>query len=213
MHDHLVNKIGTGAAVAAAAETALFAESLVLGMAVKSAAGPIAGFIVSFFLAPSVVVMMAAAYYRTPADRKIVGLLALAAAVLYAPFCMGNYLIQLAVVSTNPIGIRPETLKLISFIPGSPAFALDMLGYAFLCLTTLAAAFTLPDPRDRALRVLCLVHGALVLPTLAAPVMSGMYRSGDGGANDIGNWVLLFWCAIYAPIAVLFARYFGRKKT
>jgi hypothetical protein len=109
----------------------------------------------------------------------------------------------------GPDNFMGRLLKKLNFFNSLP----DMLGYAFLCLTTLAAAFTLLDPRDRALRVLCLVHGALVLPTLAAPVMSGMYRSGDGGANDIGNWVLLFWCAIYAPIALLFARYFGRRKT
>jgi hypothetical protein len=90
-------------------------------------------------------------------------------------------------------------------VPGSPTFALDMLGYAFLCLSTLAAGFTLTD---RVLRVLCFVHGELALPTLAAPIVSGVFRSTGGGANDIGSWILLFRCALFTPMAILFARYF-----
>lgn len=135
-------------------------------------------------------------------------MLALVAAILYASFCSGNYSLQLAVFTTNPLSHPEDVLKLVRFVPGSPTFALEMLGYVFLCLSTLAAGFTITKSTDRALKILCLVHGAIALPTLASPILSGIFRSSGGGANDIGSYILLFWCALFTPLAVLFARYF-----
>jgi hypothetical protein len=203
--------IGRGAAVAVAIETIVFAISLVLGLAIRSNLGPMIGYAVCILLAASVVVMMAAVYSRTPAELRILGLLVLVAAILYAPFCIANYFLQISIVATNPLGHPPEVMKLVAFVPGSPTFALDMLGYAFLCLSTLAAAFILTDPRDKALRILCFVHGALAVPTIAAPIVSGIFRSSGSQANDVGSWILLFWCALFAPIAVLFVRWFRRS--
>ncbi len=203
--------IGRGAAVAAVIETILFAVSLVLGLAIRTNLGPMIGYVVCIFLAASVVVMMAAVYLRTPAEHRILGLLALVAAILYAPFVITTYFLQMSIVATNPLGHPPEVMKLITFVPGSPTFALDMLGYAFLCLSTLAAAFILTDPRDKALRILCFVHGALVVPTIAAPIISGIFSSSGSEANDIGSYVLLFWCALFTPIAILFAQWFRRS--
>ncbi len=170
-----------------------------------------AGQIICIFLAASVVVMTTAVYGRAPEGRRIIGLLALAAAIIYAPFCIAVYFIQIAVVATGSLGSSSDVMKALTFAPGSPMFALDMLGYAFLCLSTLAAAFTLEDSRDRALRVLCIVHGALALPTIAAPIISGLFSSTGGQSNDTGTFVLLVWCALFAPIALLFARLFRHE--
>lgn len=204
--------IGRNASIASAIETILFAVSLILGLSIRSNLGPILGYVVCIFLAASIVVMMACIYSRTLEEWRILGLLALAAAILYAPFCIGNYFLQISVVATNPLNHPEEVLKLVAFIPGSATFALDMLGYAFLCLSTLAVAFTLQDPRDRALKILCIVHGALAFPTLVAPIISGIFRSNSGQANDIGSWILLFWCALFTPIPILFARLFSRYE-
>jgi len=204
------NVVMTGryASISVALSTILFAVSLVIGIAARSSFGPLMGYVVCIVLAASVVVVMASFYLRTEGEGKIFALLALVAAVLYAPFCMGNYYVQLSTVAANPLNHPAEVLKLITFVPGSMAFALDMFGYALLCLSTLAAAFALKDPRDKGLRVLCLVHGALAIPTVAAPIMSAVYRSSNGTSNDAGSWVLLFWCALFTPIAILFYRSF-----
>jgi len=105
-------------------------------------------------------------------------------------------------------------MKAISFVPGSLVFAIDMLGYSFLCLSTLAAGFALVEARNKVLRVLCFFHGALAVPTLASPIISGIFRSTSGQTNDTGNYVLVFWCVVFVPIALLFMRYFkeGQKK-
>lgn len=212
MHAGLASVVGYRATIAVSAETILFAVSLVIGLSVRSSVGPIAGYIICILLAASVIVLMAAAYLRIPEKRRILGLLALSAAIVYAPFCMGNYFIQIAVVARNPLNLPPEVLRLVTFVPGSPMFALNMLGYAFLCLSTLAVAFTILDPRDKPLRILCIVHGALALPTLAAPVLSGFFISTSGQASDVGSWVLLFWCALFTPIPLLFAALFRRER-
>ncbi len=210
-HNRNALLVGRYASIAVAVETILFAVSLIIGLAVRSPTGPIMGYIVCIFLAVSIVAMMAGFYLRAEGDRRIFALLALVAAVLYAPFCMGVYYLQLTVVATNPLDLPSDVLKLIAFVPGSSAFALDMFGYTLLCLSTLAAAFALQHPEDRALRILCIIHGVIAVPTVAAPIMSAAYRSGNGAANDIGSWVLLFWCALFTPIAILFARSFRRS--
>ena len=99
---------------------------------------------------------------------------------------------QLSTVLMNPLNHPPLVRTLIGFVPGSATFALDMLGYGFLCLSTLAAAFTLMDSRDRALRLLCIIHGAIVVPTVVAPILSGLFRSAGEQSNDSGSYVLLF---------------------
>jgi hypothetical protein len=210
MRRQLDNTIGFRASMAVTVETILFAVSLIIGLSDRSSLGPVMGYVVCIFLAASIVVMMACLYSRTSGERKILGLLALAAAILYAPFCIANYFLQLSVVAANPLNYPAEVLKLIAFVPGSATFALDMLGYGFLCLSTLAAAFSLPDPRDKALRIFCLIHGAIALPTFGAPIISSVFRSTSGQANDIGSWILLIWCALFTPIAILFARMFRR---
>ena len=206
------SRIGQYAAIAVTIETLVFGLSLIIGLAIPSQLGPIIGYVTCILLAACIVVMIASFYLQTEGDRKIYALLALIASILYAPFCIGNYYIQLAVVATNPLMHPPEVLKLITFAPGSSTFALDMLGYTFLCLSTLAAAFALTDRKDKALRVLCIIHGAIVVPTAAAPIMSAVYRSTTGSANDVGSYVLLFWCALFTPIPILFVGCFAESN-
>jgi hypothetical protein len=138
MNNKLVSLFGNRAAVFAAVETILFAVSLIVGLTIKYSIGMIAGYIICIFLAATAIVMMAAAYMRAPDARRILGLLALSSAIVYAALCMSTYFIQLAVVAPNSFGFSPGVLGIITFVPGAPLFALYMLGYVFLCLSTLA---------------------------------------------------------------------------
>ncbi len=205
-------KIGRAAALAVMIETLVFAFALLWGLFFHSLFDQILSYVASLLLAVSVVILMACFYDRNKDSAGVLSLLALAAAVIYAVFCDGNYFLQLAVVALNPLGLSREVMQAIAFLPGSPAFALDMLGYFFLCLSTLAAGFALDQQRERGLRFLCILHGALALPTILAPIMSGIFMSGSSQANDVGSYVLLFWCAIFAPLAWLFLRYFKNEQ-
>jgi hypothetical protein len=171
------------------------------------------GYVASLLIAPSAVVMMAAFYDGTREKSRISGLLGLVSSIIYAPFCISTYFLQLSIVALNPLDLSSEVMKAIRFVPGSLTFALDMLGYGFLCLSTLAAGFALVEAKDKVLRALCFFHGALAVPTLASPILSGIFRSTSGQANDTGNYVLVFWCAVFVPIALLFAKYFKEGTT
>ncbi len=152
--------------------------------------------------------MMSCFYDRTREQLKIFGLLALVSSIVYAPFCISTYFLQLSVVTFNPLNLSSEVLEAITFKPGSPAFALDMLGYGFLTLSTLAAGFALVEAKDKVLRALCFFHGAIAVPTYATQIISGVFLSTRGETDFTGHYVLLFWCIVFVPIALLFMRYF-----
>ena len=199
--------IGFIAAISIAVMTTIFAISLIWEMINLSEIAKYLGYIASIFLAISVVIMMACFYIVTQEKSKIFGLLALVSSIIYAPFCIATYFLQLTTVAQNPLGLSSEVLDAIIFKPGSPLFAIDMLGYCFLCLSTLAAGFALKEPKTKALQVLCFIHGALAVPTIASPILSGLFLTG-GETDFTGHYVLLFWCAIFVPIALLFMKYF-----
>jgi hypothetical protein len=200
--------IGRVAALAIAVVTIVFAISLIWEVINLSEFAKNLGYVASIFLAISVVIMMACFYDVTREQLKIFGLLALVSSIIYAPFCIGTYFLQLTTVALNPLNLSSEVLKAINFKPGSPIFALDMLGYCFLCLSTLAAGFVLVEAKDKVLRALCFFHGALAVPTIASPIISGLFLTTSGETDFTGHYVLLFWCIVFVPIALLFMRYF-----
>jgi hypothetical protein len=200
--------IGRAAALAIAVVTIIFAVSLIWEVLNSSEFAKNLGYVASLLLAISVVIMMSCFYDVAQERIKIFGLLALVSSIIYAPFCISTYFLQISIVTFNPLDLSNEVLKAITFKPGSPTFAIDMLGYGFLCLSTLAAGFALIHKKDRALRALCFFHGALVVPTIAAPIISGLFLTTSGETDFTGHFVLLFWCLVFVPIALLFMRYF-----
>jgi hypothetical protein len=200
--------VGKAAAIAIAVVTIVFAISLIWEVINSSEFAKNLGYVASLLLAICVVIMMACFYDVTKERFKIYGLLALVSSIMYAPFCISTYFLQLSIVAFNPLNLSNEVLKAITFNPGSPMFAIDMLGYGFLCLSTLVAGFALIEAEDKILRVLCFFHGALVVPTIAAPIISGVFLSTSGETDFTGHFVLLFWCIVFVPIALLFFRYF-----
>lgn len=200
--------IGRTAALAMAIVTIVFAISLIWEVINLSEFAKNLGYVASFLLAISVVIMMACFYDITREPLKLFGLLAFVSSVIYAPFCISTYFLQLSIVASNPLDLSGEVLKAITFKPGSPTFALDMLGYCFLCLSTLAAGFALTEAKDKTLRVLCFFHGTLAVPTIVSPIISGLFLTTSGETDFTGHYVLLFWCIVFLPIALLFMRYF-----
>ena len=213
MNNNFTSLIGRRAALSIVIETLVFAFSLIRGVIFHTEFDQNLGYIASLLLAISVVIMMACFYDRTPEQLKIFALLALVSSVIYAPFCISNYFLQLSIVALNPsLNLSSEVLKAIEFKPGSPTFAMDMLGYGFLCLSTLAAGFALTGTKDKVLRAFCFFHGAIAIPTFTAPIISGIFLSTSDRTNDIGSYVLLFWCTIFVPIALLFMRHFKEGR-
>ena len=204
--------IGRVAALTISIVTIVFAITLIWEVVNFSEFAKAVGYIACLILAICVVIMMACFYEVTQNQLRIFGLLALVSSIIYAPFCVSAYFLQLSTVALNPINLSGEVIEAINFAPGSPIFALDMLGYCFLCFSTLAAGFALTEAKHKILRILCFFHGALAAPTIASPIMSGLFFIPSGKTNYAGNYVLLFWCIVFVPIALLFMRYFKEEQ-
>jgi len=212
MNKNFSSTIGRAAALSTAIATTIFAISLIWEVINLSEFTKSLGYVASILIAISVVIMMACFYDGSREHLKIFGLLALVASILYAPFVISVYFLQISTVALNPLNLTSEVLEAITFKPGSPVFALDMLGYFFLCLSTLAAGFALTETKDRILRVLCFFHGSLAVFTIASPIISGLFLTTSGETDFTGHYVLLFWCVVFVPIALLFMKYFKEEQ-
>jgi len=195
------------AAIAVSVLVAAFGVSLVAGF---WAATLMASFVVALLLAPAFVAMMVAIAVHASPERRVWGQLGATFAAIYAVMVTITYYLQLTVVRTGDGRFSAEALRLLEFSPGSALFALDMLGYGFMTLATLAAAPVFVGPGlARWLRIWFFAHGLLVVPTLLAPVMMG---GGVAASSDvIGSLVLIAWSVFFLPLAGMVAIYFARQ--
>jgi hypothetical protein len=93
-----------------------------------------------------------------------------------------TYYLQLAVVLPGEGRIPEAVFPLLVFTPGSALFALDMLGYGFMTLATLAASPVFVGAGlERWLRAWFIAHGLLGVPTLLAPIL--MAGGADGSST------------------------------
>lgn len=192
--------------------TVLFALFILLGFTTDTI---MFQFLVCFVLAISYVVAANAVCSATSPEMKIWGRLTVSFAVMYAIFICFVYYTQLTVVRLNLISA--DSLALIKMSPGAWLFALDMLGYTFLALSTVFAAFLFSKKGlERKIRVMMIIHSVLGIPAClipALPLFSG--EQAVQSASFGGALALLGWCIVFAPVCFLLARYFslnGAKK-
>lgn len=195
-------KIGVWSALLLAVQTVAF------GIALLFPTANIAAYLASFLIAPTFVVLMVAVHHVAPPDRRVWSQLGMSFAVIYATLGALNYYVQLTFVRTNSLGVSPELLSVFSFTPGSFMFAQDMLGYAFLCLATLTAAPVFASDRLAAwIKRLFIIHGLVLFVPLVFPALT---FAEDSTGDEIGVLANLFWCILFAPIALLLVVYFKR---
>ncbi|MBK6644172.1 MAG: hypothetical protein IPG44_00225 [Anaerolineales bacterium] len=93
-------------------------------------------------------------------------------AIIYAVMCTLTYYIQLTFVANNYLPVAEEVALPFVFLPGTPLFAQDMLGYVFMCAATLAAGFVFTGGKLEAwIKWLFIFNGVLfIVPTpITAP--------------------------------------------
>jgi len=95
-------------------------------------------FIPAFFLAPTMVILIACVNAIVPESKKVFSQIGLAFTIVYAAIIPTNYYLQLFVVRLN---LQSGTLEGLSILAQpnlhSTFFALETLGYGFLSLATL----------------------------------------------------------------------------
>lgn len=131
--------------------------------------------------------------------------------------CALTYYIQLTVVRFNHLQMPLEVMQPFTFIPGTPLFSQDMLGYRCLYAATLAAwpAFS-GGKLATWIKWLFILQGVLFLaPTFIVPAIPlPTNEAGTGFGNQVGVYVNLLWSAYFAvtpSLAVVLFRALGRN--
>jgi len=131
-----------------------------------------ASFIPAFFLAPTMVILIACINAIAPESKKIFSQIGLAFTVVYAVIIPTNYYLQLFVVRLN---LQSGTLEGLSILAQpnlhSVFFALETLGYGFLSLATLFVSLVFTNGKlEIWMRSLFIVSGAVgIFGLLIAP--------------------------------------------
>ena len=156
----------------------------------------------SLFLGISFVVLMSAIHRHSPAERKIWSQIALTFAIMYGTLICMNYFIQLTLVAPAlyrgdvPAHVQPFLFHVFnSFI-----YSVDLLGYSFMSLSTLVAAFVFTGPGvERTARRFMIANGVLVpfiaLQTYYHPLI----------------WVAALWAVTLPGSAIALAVLFRRR--
>jgi len=166
----------------------------------------------SFLLAPAFVAMVVGIHCAASHAKKVWSQLGLMYAAIYAVMCSLTYYVQLTVINNNPLQFSPEMLQPFVFVPGTPMFAQDMLGYVFMCAATLSAGFVFENGRlEKWIRWLFIANGIFILPVLILPALPlPVDEAGTGLGDRIGTYANVAWSAYFTLAAGLVAVRFRR---
>ena len=122
----------------------------------------------SLLLGSSFLMLMVSVHQVTPAERRVWSHGAVAFATAYAVLISGVYFVQLTLVAPRLASGRVAGIEPFVFVPfDSYLYAMDILGYTFMSVSTLLAARTLRgDGVERVARWLLTANG-LLIPFLA----------------------------------------------
>lgn len=145
----------------------------------------------SAFIPAAWVVLMVSVDRWAPEDRRILSEVAVAFGVVYAALSTSTYFLQLTVaIPKEMMGAGTQLGPLLWEQPRSLPYATDILGYTFMSLSALFAAFVFSGHgRERSVRWALIVSGlpAFVLPIqmfwlpaeiAAAPTLVGFPAAG-----------------------------------
>ncbi len=118
----------------------------------------------SFFLGPAFLTLMVAVHYYAPEDRRIWSHAGVVFATIYAALISINYFVQLTYVAPHLMRGEVESVRPFLFTPfDSFIYAVDILGYSFMSLATLFAAFVFTGPGlERTARRFMIANGLLI---------------------------------------------------
>jgi hypothetical protein len=171
-------------------------------------------FVSSFLLAPAFVAMMTSIHHYARDEKKVWSQLGLSLGIIYAVLCALTYYIQLTFVANNYLPIVEEAALPFVFIPGTPLFAQDMLGYAFMTAATLAAAPVFAGGKlETWIKWLFIFHAVLFLPAIVIPAIPmPVNEAGTGVGNLVGRYANMVWCLYFGTATVLVMLMFKRLK-
>lgn len=201
--------IGKASAFLTGVSVLAFAASLIAGFFCDSL---FACCFSSMLIALGFVPFMAAlnACNSNPSHRAC-SIAAMCFATVYAVLVFLVYYAQCTSVRLNS-GLSEEALSLISYGHlGSLFFNYDLLGYAFMALSTFLTGCILPsvDRSSRILKALLMLHGIFFISCFLVPLFPVFTPNTN---STVGSLLLLAWCAYFLPICVIGFRYFDHAS-
>ncbi|MBC8375866.1 MAG: hypothetical protein H8E26_07450 [FCB group bacterium] len=119
--------------------------------------------IITFLVAPGLVVLFTAIRYVNEKDNKILGSLGVSFSILYAVTVCINRFVQLTVIQQSLPDIPADLIRFLPYGDGSIMLALEVLGWGFF--SSLAFLFVAPlfsnSPLNKAIRYLCVLYAIL----------------------------------------------------
>jgi hypothetical protein len=130
----------------------------------STAVGLIVLLIPSLLLAPSFVLLMLCVHYYAPESKKVWSHAGVIFATIYAVMVSINYYVQLSLVVPHLMRGETESIRLFLFTPfDSFIYSVDVLGYSFMSLSTLFAAFVFTGTGlERTARRFLIANGFLI---------------------------------------------------
>jgi hypothetical protein len=137
----------------------------------STALGIVVLLVPSMFLAPSFALLMLCVHYHAPEDKKIWSHAGIVFAVVYTVMVSINYYVQLTLVLPHMLRGEIESIRPFLFTPfDSFIYSVDVLGYSFMSLSTLFAAFAFSGAGlERTVRRFMIANG-LLIPFLALQI-------------------------------------------
>lgn len=196
MKNTTFGKIGsavTGLAVLA------FAISMIFGLFLNTI---FASCLSSIFIAIGFIPFMAALNENNDKENKSCGVVAMCFASIYAVLVFIVYYAECTTVHMNT-GLSEEVLSIISYgNTGSLFFNYDLLGYAFMALSTFFTGLNIKavDKKSKCLKILLMIHGIFFVSCFFVP----MFPVFTSETDDIFGTILLeVWCIYFLPICIL----------
>lgn len=182
----------------------------VLGFAASMIFGSDNGsYLSSLFIALGFVPMVCSFSAASEEGRKAAGGTAVAFSAVYAVLIAQVYFAQLTTVRLS--ALNEQAAALLDYRNFGLFFNYDLLGYAFMALSTFFTAFavTIAGRADRWLKALLGIHGVFSIACGIMPTL-GIFKPGMAGGDLVGVLILEFWCFYFTPVCILSFLHFKR---
>ena len=193
--------VGIISAIGAGLCTALFAIFIIIGADMYS-------YFICLLLSIFYLVMSVSNNSIVKDSNKMISNIAVVFAVIYCTLICIVYYTQISFVRLgNP---SKEALSVVAYFPPKTAFfAIDILGYTFLALSTLFIAFSIE--KNKILKIILIIHGIVGTLGFITPLLPYFYEMQENSSDNTDSIALFSWCILFISICFLFAKYFINK--
>ena len=168
----------------------------------STALGLIVLLLPSLLLAPSFSLMMLCVHYYAGDDKKVWSHAGIMFATIYSVMICINYYVQLTLVVPHMIRGNVESIRPFLFTPfDSFIYSVDVLGYSFMSLSTLFAAFVLTGTGLEQTARRFMIANGLLIPFLALQIYYHPLI-----------WLASFWAITFPGLTISLATLFKRRR-